>query len=131
MRAGLDRMPAKARRKIFQAWQAPYGPTSVQAGEVEAVAERTGELGVRMALGAASRDILRLVVLEGMRPVGLGIALGLAAAGRETDFISGIAVQFAGVGPAEHALLATGKGFLVLGIHGVVPPLAFMVKHHS
>ena len=29
-------MPAKARRKIFQAWQAPYGLTSVQAGEVEA-----------------------------------------------------------------------------------------------
>jgi predicted permease len=44
------------------------------------VAERTGELGVRMALGAESGDILRLVIGEGMRPVGLGIALGLAAA---------------------------------------------------
>ena len=41
MKAGLDRLPAKARRKIFQAWQAPYGLTSVQAGDVEAVHEVT------------------------------------------------------------------------------------------
>ena len=43
MKAGLDRMPVKARRKIFQSWQAPYGLTSVQAGEVEAVHELTTE----------------------------------------------------------------------------------------
>src|ERR687891_568586 len=36
MKAGLDRLPLKARRRIFQAWQAPYGVTSVQAGEGEA-----------------------------------------------------------------------------------------------
>jgi hypothetical protein len=41
MKAGLDRLPTKARRKIFNSWQAPYGITSVQAGEVEAVHEVT------------------------------------------------------------------------------------------
>ncbi len=41
MKAGLDRLPLKARRSIFQAWRAPYGVTSVQAGEVEAVHEVT------------------------------------------------------------------------------------------
>jgi hypothetical protein len=41
MRAGLDRLPLKARRRIFQSWQAPYGVTSVQAGEVEAVHDAT------------------------------------------------------------------------------------------
>jgi hypothetical protein len=41
MKAGLDRLPIKARRKIFNAWLAPYGVTSVQAGEVEAVHEVT------------------------------------------------------------------------------------------
>ena len=41
MKAALDRMPLKARRSIFQAWKAPYGVTSVQAGEVEAVHEQT------------------------------------------------------------------------------------------
>src|SRR5215204_6281199 len=43
MKAGLDRLPMKARRKIFNSWQAPYGITSVQAGEVEAVHEVTTE----------------------------------------------------------------------------------------
>ncbi len=41
MKAGLDRMPTKAARRIFQSWKAPYGLTSVQAGEVEAVHEVT------------------------------------------------------------------------------------------
>src|SRR4029453_3834509 len=36
-----DRLPLKARRRIFQAWQAPYGGTSVQAGEAEAGPEVT------------------------------------------------------------------------------------------
>ncbi|MEL7209030.1 MAG: lactate racemase domain-containing protein, partial [Actinomycetota bacterium] len=43
MKAGLDRLPSKARRRIFQGWRAPYGLTSVQAGEVEAVHEVTTE----------------------------------------------------------------------------------------
>jgi hypothetical protein len=41
MKAGLDRLPLTARRSIFQGWRAPYGVTSVQAGEVEAVHEAT------------------------------------------------------------------------------------------
>ncbi|HVX17829.1 MAG TPA: lactate racemase domain-containing protein [Acidimicrobiales bacterium] len=43
MKAGLDRMPAKAARKIFQGWRAPYALTSVQAGDVDAVHARTLE----------------------------------------------------------------------------------------
>jgi hypothetical protein len=43
MKTGLDAMPASARRKIFQGWKAPYELTSVQAGEVEAVHEKTLE----------------------------------------------------------------------------------------
>jgi putative ABC transport system permease protein len=43
------------------------------------VAQRTSELGVRLMLGARPRDVLGLVVRDGMRLVALGLALGMAA----------------------------------------------------
>jgi putative ABC transport system permease protein len=43
------------------------------------VAQRTGEIGVRIALGAQIRDVLRLVTRDGMVQAGLGLLAGLAA----------------------------------------------------
>lgn len=55
-----------------------------------AVAQRTREIGVRMALGATARDVQKLILLQGMTPVAIGTIIGLSASVALTKLISGL-----------------------------------------
>jgi putative ABC transport system permease protein len=54
------------------------------------VTRRSRELGIRIALGARSAEVFRLVVREGMLLVALGVALGLAGSFAATRFVAGL-----------------------------------------
>jgi predicted permease len=63
-----------------------------------AAAQRTHEIGIRMALGADRSDILRMVFAKGLAIVAIGVALGLLAALVGTR---GIATMLVGVNPHD------------------------------
>ncbi len=62
------------------------------------VGQRTREIGIRIALGAARRDVLRLVVGEGMKLVAIGLAIGLGLSLAATRVVAGFLY---GVSPTD------------------------------
>ena len=76
------------------------------------VARRVQEIGIRMALGASPRDILRMVTGQGLLPVVLGVVLGSAAAIGLTRLV---ASELYGVKPTDPATFL-GAIVLVLGV---------------
>ena len=57
------------------------------------VSQRHREIGIRMALGAASRDVLSMILMQGARMAGLGIALGLVGSVVLTRLIASLLFQ--------------------------------------
>ena len=70
------------------------------------VAQRTREIGIRLALGAHRKDVLRLVISQGMRLASLGILLGLFGAFALTRLMSGMIYGVSSTDPVTFVAVA-------------------------
>jgi putative ABC transport system permease protein len=95
---------------VFAAIGLLLAATGIYGVMAYAVSERTHELGVRLALGATSGDVLRLVFGEAIALAAIGAAVGIAGAIATTRLMA--ALLF-GVAPTDLVTFATLAGLLV------------------
>jgi ABC-type antimicrobial peptide transport system permease subunit len=85
MEEGLRRIMAQARfNTLLMSLLAATGLVLAALGIYSViawlVAQRTREIGVRMALGASKRDVVRMMSLHGLKPVVIGLTAGFLGA---------------------------------------------------
>ncbi|HEY5544829.1 MAG TPA: FtsX-like permease family protein, partial [Gemmatimonadaceae bacterium] len=71
------------------------------------VAQRTREIGIRIALGSSRGGVLRLVLAQGVRLGAIGVALGVVAAAAATRLLEGLLFGVAGTDPVAIGAAAT------------------------
>jgi putative ABC transport system permease protein len=84
------------------------------------VGRRTSEIGVRMALGASAASVLRLIVTQGMRPVIIGLAVGLLGAAALSRLMTALLFGVTPTDPLTYAAVAVV--IVVAGIAACLVP---------
>ena len=85
-----------------------------------AVTRRTGEMGIRMALGAQRTDVLAMVLRQGMIPVLAGLAAGALAAVAIGRFLESLLFQVSPRDPVAFAV--SGAVLLVVSVAACLVP---------
>ena len=78
------------------------------------VAQRSHEIGIRLALGAEPRDVLRMVVRDGMRLAGLGLVLGILGALAATRYLQSELYGIKATDPLNLAMVSVGLALIAL-----------------
>jgi putative ABC transport system permease protein len=96
---------------IFAAIALLLATVGLYAVVAHSVSRRTQEIGVRMAMGATSIDVFRLVSGQGIPPVGVGLATGLAASLAVNRLLK---VELVRVSPNDPTALFIASALLML-----------------
>ena len=107
---------------IFAALAAALAAIGLYGTIAYTVSQRNREFGIRMALGAGPRDLLGLVVRQGLGLAALGIAVGIAAALALSRVLSSLLYGVSPADPATYAAIVLGVGALAL-LASYVPAL--------
>lgn len=99
---------------VFAAMTAFLAMVGLYALMALLVARRSREMGIRMALGAPGKAILRQVLAGGLSLVGIGLALGLAMALASGRLITGMLFQVRPSDPVTYAAVAGTIGMVAL-----------------
>jgi putative ABC transport system permease protein len=78
------------------------------------VAQRTPEIGIRIALGAQGRDVLRLILAQGLKPVAIGSVIGLIAALALGRVLASLLYGVTATDPATFVIVALLLSFVAL-----------------
>jgi len=84
------------------------------------VRRRVREIGIRMALGASHEDVIRMILADGLKPILIGVVLGLAAALALSRVVSSLIYGIRATDPLTFAAVALL--LLVVGIFATVIP---------
>jgi ABC-type antimicrobial peptide transport system permease subunit len=85
-----------------------------------AVERRTQEIGIRVALGAGRRDVLRLIVFQGLKLAGIGVVAGLAVAYGVTRLLGSLLFGVQAADPPTFATVAVAVA--AIGLIAVYVP---------
>jgi putative ABC transport system permease protein len=96
---------------IFAAIALLLASVGLYAVIAHSVSQRTQEIGIRMAVGATAGDIRKLVVTQGMAPLGIGLAIGLTASFAVNRVLR---AQLVHVSPADPGTYITASAVLIL-----------------
>ncbi len=124
-----SRMPTRlfgAICTVFAAVALVLASIGLYSVTAHSVSQRMQEFGVRLAMGGTSGDILRLVFRQGLRPLVIGLVIGLPLAFMVTRLLRAI---LAGVSPGDPVTFAASAAVLVLaGVAGCAIPARRAVR---
>jgi len=104
---------------LFAVLAAVLASIGIYGLAAQIVAQRTAEIGIRMALGASPRDVMQMIVRQGATLTATGIVVGLAAAALVSQVVAGLLFS---VSPSDPVAYATVAGLVaIVGVLACLP----------